>query len=182
MATQTLTREIRTACDVRSWAAAPTADGVDVVQSPAGRSATVAPRTEAGRRALQRRRARVTARRRPPSGVLPSSNRTSAVVTADRGDEVDRREFRLGRWSRLACTVSLLGTAVILAVVLLSAGTAEVVGQVTVATGDTLWSIAQEADPGADTGAVVARIRNLNGLTGDSITAGAVLEVPISGR
>ena len=115
--------------------------------------AAAAPRTEVGcrRRAADVLGAGGALDRRPPSGVLPSSNRTSAVVTADRGDEVDHREFRLGRWSRLACTVSLLGTAVILAVVLLSAGTAEVVGQVTVATGDTLWSIAQEADPGADT-------------------------------
>ena len=145
-------------------------------------AAAAAPRTEAGRRAAQRRRARVAADRRPPSGVLPSSTRTAAVVTADHGDEVDRREFRVGRWTRLVSTLSVLAAGAILGVVLLSSGGSEVIGQVTVTPGDTLWSIAQQADPGADTRAVVDRIKDLNGLGSDAIAAGAVLQVPTAGH
>ncbi len=156
-------------------------------EAAASVAAPVVPRTEAGRRAAQRRRARVSADRRPPSGMLPSSHRTSAVVTADHGDEVDHRQFRMGRWARLVSTLSVLSAAAVLGAVLLSSGGSpfsggtEVIGQVTVAPGDTLWSIAQQADPGADTGAVVERIRDLNGLGGDAIAAGAVLQVPTAG-
>jgi LysM repeat protein len=104
------------------------------------------------------------------------------VVTADHGDEVDRREFRVGRWTRLVSTLSVLAAGAILGVVLLSSGGSEVIGQVTVTPGDTLWSIAQQADPGADTRAVVDRIKDLNGLGSDAITAGAVLQVPTAGH
>ncbi len=140
------------------------------------------PRTAAGQRALNRRRARMTADRRPPSGMVPSGHYTSAVVSADHGYDVDYRDFRLGRWARLMCTVSVLTAVAIVAVVLLSSGGPEVVGTVTVAPGDTLWSIAEHAEPGADVRAVVERIKDLNGLGGDSIQAGVALRVPIRGH
>ena len=83
------------------------------------------------------------------------------------------------RWVRLACTVAFAATAVLVAVVLLSSGGATVVGPVVVQSGDTLWSVAQRADPGADPRAVVDRIKELNGLQGDAVVAGAVLQVPV---
>ena len=149
---------------------------------PATATLSAAPRTAAGQRALKRRRARISADRRPPSGTVPSGHFTAAVVSADHGHELDYRDFRIGRWARLICTVSLLTTVVVLGVVLLSSGSPEVIGVVTVAPGDTLWSIAQHAEPDADVRAVVNRIRDLNALGGDSIQAGVTLRVPTSGH
>ncbi|MET3807000.1 hypothetical protein ABIB25_004020 [Nakamurella sp. UYEF19] len=142
----------------------------------------MAPRTAAGERAAQRRRARVSADRRPPSGMLPSTNRTAAVVSADRGDQVAYRPFRMGRWARLMSTVSVAAAALALGVALLSGSGRQVMGEVTVAPGDSLWSIAQQSDPGADPRAVVDQIRQLNGLSGDAISVGAVLQVPTAAR
>lgn len=138
----------------------------------------VAPRTAAGERAAQRRRARVSAVRRPPSGVLPSTNRTAAVVSADRGDQVVDRPFRMGRSARLFSTISVAVAALVLGLALLSGGDRQVMGEVTVSPGDSLWSIAQRSDPGADPRVMVEKIRGLNGLSGDAIVAGAVLQVP----
>ena len=140
------------------------------------------PRTAAGARAMRRRRARLAADRRPPSGVLPSSPARSAVVTADYGDEVDVRIQPVGRWVRLACTLCFAATAVLVAVVLLSSGSTQVVGPVVVQPGDSLWSVAGRADPGADRREVVDRIKELNGLTSDTVVAGVVLQVPVSSR
>ena len=50
--------------------------------------------------------------------------------------------------------------------------------QVTVRPGQSLWSEAENADPGADTRAVIQQIVELNGLTGDVVTAGQRLWVP----
>ena len=103
-------------------------------------------------------------------------------MSADHGDEVDEREFRMGSWARLTCTVLLLGACTLVAVVLLSSGPPQVIGQVTVAPGDSLWSIAQHAEPGADPRSVVAQIKQLNALDGDSIAIGVVLKVPTRGN
>ena len=50
--------------------------------------------------------------------------------------------------------------------------------QVTVRPGQSLWSVAENADPGADTRAVIQQIVELNGLTGDVVTAGQRVWVP----
>jgi LysM domain len=50
--------------------------------------------------------------------------------------------------------------------------------RVTVRPGQSLWSVAENADPGADTRAVIQQIVVLNGLTGDVVTAGQRLWVP----
>ena len=148
--------------------------------APGGSTGPAAARTAAGAKAMRRRRARLAADRRPPSGVLPSSPLRSAVVTADHGDEVDFRVQPVGRWVRLACTLCFAATAVLVAVVLLSSGGSQVVGPVVVHPGDSLWSVAERADPGADPRAVVERIKELNGLAGDTVVAGVVLQVPVS--
>jgi LysM domain len=50
--------------------------------------------------------------------------------------------------------------------------------QVTVRPGQSLWSVAENADPDADTRIVIQQIVQLNGLTGDTIFAGQLLWVP----
>jgi LysM repeat protein len=50
--------------------------------------------------------------------------------------------------------------------------------KVTVAPGDSLWSVAQAYDPGADARLVIERIRQLNSLAGDQLRPGEVLWVP----
>jgi LysM domain len=50
--------------------------------------------------------------------------------------------------------------------------------QVIVSPGQSLWSVAENADPNADTRVVVQQIIELNGLTGDVVFAGQRLWVP----
>ena len=57
------------------------------------------------------------------------------------------------------------------------AGTFETV---TVSAGDSLWSIAQEIAPDADPRDVVAEISRLNGLTGNVVSAGQQLAIPLA--
>ena len=52
------------------------------------------------------------------------------------------------------------------------------VAQITVRPGQTLWSVAENADPGADTRVVIQQITELNGLTGSVVYAGERLWVP----
>ena len=50
--------------------------------------------------------------------------------------------------------------------------------QVTVRPGQSLWSVAESADPDADTRVVIQQIVELNGLTGAVVFAGQRLWVP----
>ena len=50
--------------------------------------------------------------------------------------------------------------------------------QVTVRPGQSLWSVAESADPDADTRAVIQQIIELNALTGNVVFAGQRLWVP----
>jgi hypothetical protein len=50
--------------------------------------------------------------------------------------------------------------------------------QVVVRPGQSLWSVAEHADPDADTRVIVQRIVDLNGLTGDLVQPGQQLWVP----
>ena len=59
-----------------------------------------------------------------------------------------------------------------------SRGAQQHLTQVTVRPGQSLWSVAENTDPGADTRAVIQQIVELNGLTGDVVTAGQRLWVP----
>jgi len=142
------------------------------------------PRTAAGQWAVARRRARGPADRRPPSGLLPSGVGRVAVVTADRGDRWQERSFSLGRWPRLLCTLTMLAAAVLVVLPALSAlsgasaSGVPALTEMTVGAGDSLWSIAQQADPGADPRTEVQRIRTLNGLRSDVVSEGVVLKVP----
>ena len=60
-----------------------------------------------------------------------------------------------------------------------SAGTAQQnLAQVTVHPGQNLWSVAESADPNADTRVVIQQIIELNSLTGNTVFAGQRLWVP----
>jgi hypothetical protein len=50
-------------------------------------------------------------------------------------------------------------------------------GVMTVHSGDTLWSIAEEVAPGRDPRAVVQRLRDINHLSGVSLRQGQLLAV-----
>jgi LysM repeat protein len=52
--------------------------------------------------------------------------------------------------------------------------------RVVVRPGQSLWSVAESADPGADTRLVIQQILELNALTGDTVFAGQSLWVPRS--
>jgi nucleoid-associated protein YgaU len=100
------------------------------------------------------------------------------VTTATRSAAGPVRITRRGR---------LVILAVALLVVLLpgawrAMATAQVEGPstvaVTVAPGDTLWGIASQIDPGADPRALIAEIRELNGLAQSGLVPGQVLVVP----
>lgn len=94
------------------------------------------------------------------------------------GSEPEAAGYRLGRWARLSITLTVLLVGLLFATGALPVGSGQdptAIAHVTVHPGDTLWSIAGAAMPGTDTGAVVERIRDLNGL--DALGPGAVLPV-----
>jgi hypothetical protein len=57
-------------------------------------------------------------------------------------------------------------------------GAQQNLAQVTVHPGQSLWSVAESADPSADTRVVIQRIIELNSLTGNTVFAGQRLWVP----
>ena len=95
---------------------------------------------------------------------------------------------RLTRRGRLARTLLVLSLAVVLASVFgLNAGanTADQVGtptsfiQVTVAPGDTLWSLATRLADGGDVRALVDEIASVNSLASAEVQAGQKLRIPL---
>ena len=92
-------------------------------------------------------------------------------------DEVEG--YRLGRWARLALTVTVLAAAVVIAVSLMATSGSTALVDVTVTPGDTLWSIAAQAAPDRDPRAVIDEIRQLNDVTGSVLPVGVVLRVPV---
>ena len=86
----------------------------------------------------------------------------------------------MGRWARLTLTLTAL-TAVAVVTLSLTAGSGSTaMVDVTVAPGDTLWSIAARAAPDRDPRGVIDEIRQLNDLPGTVLPVGVVLRVPSS--
>jgi hypothetical protein len=97
--------------------------------------------------------------------------------------------LRLTRRGRVVIAVA---TAILVAVVSLIAAKAvqatsrsapprvaeQALARVVVRPGQSLWSVAERADPGADTRQVIEQIVELNGLAGDAVVAGQWLWVP----
>lgn len=139
-----------------------------------------------------------------PTGVPRRRPRIEGATT-DRmpvrgcsGDELGRRASvqpepatlqltRRGRMLLTAVSVVVFGAA-ILVLGLRVAGVLEPGPHFThtvpvqVAPGQTLWSIAQNTNPGQDPAAVVEKIANLNNLTTPAdITPGQTLQIPVAG-
>ena len=118
---------------------------------------------------------RVATRRRPSPG------------RPDRLAAVKARPLRLTRRGRLVITGTLtaagIGATMFTGTVSLAGTQAQhlPVRYVTVAPGDTLWSIAGEAAPGEDRRDTVHRIVDLNALRDASLSVGQRVAVPLGG-
>ena len=106
--------------------------------------------------------------------------------TAPRGQAASM-PLRLTRRGRIVVAVTtVLLVAVLSLIAAMSAEatnqaparTAQGLTQVIVRPGQSLWSVAENADPGADTRVVIQQIADLNGLTGSAVLAGQRLWVP----
>jgi hypothetical protein len=121
----------------------------------------------------------------PSAVIAPGRGRPQTHVSSPPPVRLTRR----GRVVVATLVVALIA-AIALAVGMLAAGGAQAsnhgqpragyqgMHEIVVRPGQTLWSIASAAEPGADPRDVVQQIMNANAMTGTSITAGQLLWVP----
>lgn len=108
---------------------------------------------------------------------------TSPTAPARAGREAP---LRLTRRGRVVIFLLLLAIGVVVSLVATSSGAASdtagrvPVQYVTVAPGDSLWSIAGDVAPDADRRDTVAEIMELNALSGSSVNVGQRIAVPLS--
>ena len=118
----------------------------------------------------------------------PPGKRATHPARAARGQAANP-PLRLTRRGRIVVAVAAALVLAALSLVIASAAQAtnhpaapgaggQGRAQVTVRPGQTLWSVAENADPGADTRVVIQQITELNGLTGSVVYAGERLWVP----
>ena len=88
--------------------------------------------------------------------------------------------YRIGRWARLTLTITVLAATVVVVASLIAPAGPQALVDVTVAPGDTLWSIATEAAPDRDPRDVIDEIRQLNDMGSGALPVGVVLRVPAS--
>ena len=155
-------------------------------------------RSTAGRRAgsrrteRSRREARRAARERHLRRVRTGSDQRIAAeqpaslavpapaVLEQRTEAPAVQGYRMGRWARLTLTITVLAAAVVIAVSMTAGSAPTALVDVTVAPGDTLWSIAGKAAPDRDPREVIEEIRHLNDVPGSVLPVGVVLRVPTS--
>jgi len=153
------------------------------------------------RAARERAPADRTTRSREPSGRLIRGRTPSGQAARDRAPRSQATRSRPARaqatgvplrLTRRGRVVIAVATAILVAVVsLVAAGAVQATSrsapprvaeqnltQVVVRPGQSLWSVAESADPGADTRQVIQQIVELNGLTGDAVVAGQRLWAP----
>ena len=166
---------------------------VELPEAPAGEVPAIAaaaqPRENAASRAASR-----WARPGQSAGTLSAGTLTAGLqatgvhitATAPRGQAAST-PLRLTRRGRIvvAVTTVLLLAALSLIVAMSAEATnqaparaAQGLTQVIVRPGQSLWSVAENADPDADTRVVIQQIADLNGLTGSAVFAGQRLWVP----
>jgi hypothetical protein len=123
-----------------------------------------------------------------PRRDTPAAQRdTPAARSGFRGDTP--APLRLTRRGRVVIAVA--AALLVTAISLLAAGVARATNdapsphaarqnlvQVVVRPGQSLWSVAESADPDQDTRAVIQQIIDLNSLSGDTVVAGQQLWVP----
>jgi hypothetical protein len=117
-----------------------------------------------------------------------SVNQYNAKALINQGFATNPSGIRLNRRGRLARTFVVLSLAVVLASVFglkAGAGTTDAVGaptsfiEVTVAPGDTLWSLAARMADGADVRAMVDEISTVNSLASAELQAGQKVRIPL---
>ncbi len=125
----------------------------------------------------------------PGQAPRPQPSRGPAARPRPAGGQTANAPLRLTRRGRVV--VAVAATLVLAALSLVIAGGAQAtnhpvpshaaqqsLAQVTVHPGQSLWSVAESADPGADTRVVIQQIIELNGLAGNAVFAGQQLWVP----
>jgi LysM domain len=123
---------------------------------------------------------------RPPARSEPAS-RSSARLEPDH-DRAAAAPLRLTRRGRVVAAVAAALLLAALSLVIAASAQAtnhpvprtaqQGLAQVIVRPGQSLWSVAENADPDADTRVVIQQIIELNSLTGDVVFAGQRLWVP----
>jgi len=117
-----------------------------------------------------------------------SVNQYNAKALINQGFVANPSGMRLNRRGRLARTFVVLSLAVVLASVFglkAGAGTTGAVGaptpfiEVTVAPGDTLWSLATRMADGGDVRAMVDEISIVNSLPSAELQAGQKVRIPL---
>ena len=121
--------------------------------------------------------------------AAPASRRDTPAARSGRTRDTPVAPLRLTRRGRVV--VALAAALLVTMVSLLLAGVAQAtndgpspraarenLAQVIVRPGQSLWSVAESADPDQDTRAVIQQIIDLNSLNGDSVFAGQQLWVP----
>ena len=127
-----------------------------------------------------------------PSGAggdTPETRRDTPGARSVRRNETPAPPLRLTRRGRVV--VAVAAALLVTVISLLVAGVAQATNdgpsaraarqhlvQVVVRPGQSLWSVAESADPDQDTRAVVHQIIDLNSLSGDTVLAGQQLWVP----
>ena len=130
----------------------------------------------------------------PGQAPRPQPSRDQAARPRPARDQATRPEtanppLRLTRRGRVVVAVAAALVLAALSLVIASAAQAtnhpvssraaqQGLAQVTVHPGQSLWSVAESADPAADTRVVIQQIIELNGLTGNVVFAGQRLWVP----
>ena len=120
---------------------------------------------------------------------IPSARHDTPGAPSARRGEAPAPPLRLTRRGRVV--VTLAAALLVTVISLLAAGVAQATNdgpspraarqnlvQVIVRPGQSLWSVAESADPGQDTRAVIQQIIDLNSLNGDTVFAGQQLWVP----
>jgi hypothetical protein len=112
----------------------------------------------------------------------------SSITLINQGFSTHPSGIALNRRGRLARTFVVLSLAVVLASVFglkAGAGTAQPTGspasfiEITVAPGDTLWSLAKRVGGGTDLRTLVDEIASVNSLSGANVEAGQRIRIPV---
>jgi hypothetical protein len=119
----------------------------------------------------------------------PEIRRDTPAAGSGRQRDTPSAPLRLTRRGRVV--VAIAAALLVTVISLLVAGVAQATNhgpapraarqnlvQVVVHPGQSLWSVAESADPGQDTRAVIQQIIDLNSLNGDTVFAGQQLWVP----
>jgi len=123
-----------------------------------------------------RRRPRTVNTRGPASGLVPLAP-GRVVASCVEPARVDTG-YRMGRWSRLAATVAVTVSAVGILISVLSATPTVGTTEITVRSGDTLWSVARQITVQEDPYAVMQQIEDLNPGSQAVLLPGTLLTVP----